>query len=129
MRKKIPTGTEYSKKFGYVRALREGNRIEVAGTCSISPGGEIVGKGDMYRQTHYSISIIQKAIEELGGTLNSVVRTRIYTTDISQYESIAQAHREYFGGVEPVSTLVEVTKLIHPDLLVEIEATASLDMA
>jgi enamine deaminase RidA (YjgF/YER057c/UK114 family) len=103
-----------------------GNTIEVSGTCAVDKNGQVFGPGDAYVQTRRSIEIIREAIENLGGDLKDVVRTRIYVTDISQWETIGRAHGELFGTIRPATTMIEVSKLISPEYLVEIEATAIL---
>ncbi len=109
---------------GYSRAIRAGNIIEVAGTTASAPGGGIVAPGDMYEQAKYCIDVIRRAIEELGGTVEDVVRTRVFITDISRWEEAGRAHGEVFGEIMPASAFVGVSELLHPDLMIEIEATA-----
>ena len=121
----ISSGTEWEKKVGYSRAVRIGNLIEVAGTTAVD-GEEIVGKGNLYAQTKFIFQKIEKALKEAGGSLNDVVRTRMYVTDISWWEQAGKAHGEVFKDIRPVTTMIEVKALIHPDLLIEIEATAIL---
>lgn len=116
------SGAEWEDIAGYSRAVRVGNTIEVAGTTAMKDG-QLVGKDDIYLQTKTILSIIQEAIEGLGGTIEQVVRTRMFVTDISQWESVARAHGEVFHSVKPASTMVEISGLIDPDMLIEIEAT------
>ena len=116
------TGAEWEDIAGYSRAVKVGDRIEVAGTTAMVDG-QLVGKGDIYLQTKTVLQIIKKAIEGLGGDVKDVVRTRMYVTDISQWESAAKAHGEMFSKIKPASTMVEVSALIDPELMVEIEAS------
>ena len=116
------SGAEWEDIAGYSRAVRVGDRIEVAGTTAMVDG-QLVGKGDIYLQTKTILQIIKKAIEGLGGDIKDVVRTKMYVIDISQWESVAKAHGEMFSQIKPASTMVEVSALINTDLLVEIEAS------
>ena len=118
---KISSGAKWEDIVGYSRAIRHGNIIEVAGTTAVDDNGEIVGKNDPYKQTMYIIHKAEIALLELGSSLSDVIRTRIYTTDISKWEEIGKAHGEYFREIKPVATMVEVSKLISPETLVEIE--------
>jgi enamine deaminase RidA (YjgF/YER057c/UK114 family) len=122
-RKRVPSERIWSK-VGYSRAIRVGNVIEVAGTSASAPGGGIVAPGDMYGQAKYCIEVICNAIEELGGKVEDVVRTRVFITDISKWEEAGRAHGEVFGQIQPASAFVGVNELLHPDLMIEIEATA-----
>ncbi len=116
------SGAEWEDIAGYSRAVRVGDRIEVAGTTAMIDG-QLIGEGDIYLQTKTILQIIKNAIEGLGGDIKDVVRTKMYVTDISQWELVAKAHGEMFSKIKPASTMVEVTALIDPDLLVEIEAS------
>lgn len=109
---------------GYSRAIRIGNLIEVAGTSASGPGGQIVAPGDMYGQAKYCIEVICDAIEQLGGSPEDVIRTRVFVTDISLWEEAGRAHGEVFGEIQPASAFVGISELLHPDLMIEIEATA-----
>ena len=102
-----------------------GNTIEVAGTTSMKDG-KLVGAGDAYAQTKSILEIIKDAVEGLGGSMNDVVRTRMYVTDITLFEEIGRAHGEYFSDIRPASTMVEISRLVDPEMLIEIEATAVL---
>lgn len=126
MRKNFSSGAFWEDIIGYSRAVKVGNIIEVAGTTAIE-NGEVVGLGDAYQQTKIVLQKIKKVIEEADGKLSDVVRTRIYVVDIGQWEKIGKAHGEFFSEIKPASTMVEVSALIHPDILVEIEATAIID--
>ena len=123
VRTRISTGSPWEPLVGYSRAIRAGNIIEVSGTTAIQDG-EVVGKGDANAQTQLILKIIARTLEQLGADLSHVVRTRIYVTDISQWEAIGKAHGEVFSEIRPACSMVEVKALIDPDLLVEIEATA-----
>lgn len=120
---RVPSERAWSH-VGYSRAVRVGDVIEVAGTTASGPGGAIIAAGDMYGQTKYCIEVIAKAIEELGGRVEDVVRTRVFVTDISLWEEAGRAHGEVFGEILPASAFVGVNELLHPDLMIEIEATA-----
>ena len=120
----VSSGTMWEERVGYSRAVRVGNVIEVAGTTAVDDLGRIVGADDPYRQTIFILEKIKKALEEAGATVNDVVRTRIFVTDISRWEEIGAAHGEFFAVIRPVTTMVEVSKLVQAGLLVEIEATA-----
>ncbi|ASS69417.1 MULTISPECIES: RidA family protein [unclassified Paenibacillus] len=122
-RKKVFTGSPWESNVGYCRAVRAGNRIEVAGTTAMKDG-EVIGEGDLYEQAVAVLGIIGDAVQELGGSLSDVVRTRMYVTDISRWEEAGRAHGEFFGDVQPAATMVEVKALIDPRLLIEIEAEA-----
>lgn len=121
----IPSGSEYEELVGYSRAVRVGNVIEVAGTTSIKEG-KVRGLGEPYYQVKIILKKIEQAIIDAGGSLNDVVRTRIYVVDMAIWEDVARAHGEVFGTIRPASTLVQVSSLVDPDMLVEIEATAIL---
>jgi enamine deaminase RidA (YjgF/YER057c/UK114 family) len=125
--RKVSSGAKWENIVGYSRAIKHGNNIEVAGTTAIDEKGEIVGKDDPYQQTIYIIQKAETALLALGAVLSDVIRTRIYTTDISRWEEIGRAHGEYFREIKPVSTMVEVSKLISPETLVEIEFSAIVE--
>ena len=123
MRKKISSGSPWEDIVGYSRAVRVGNIVEVAGTTAMD-GDILIGSGDMYAQTIFVIKKIEKALQEAGASLTDVVRTRMFVTDIARWEESGKAHGEFFKEIKPVATMVEVSKLINDDLLIEIEATA-----
>lgn len=123
MRKNISSKSPWENVVGYSRAVRIGNTIEVSGTTAMN-GDELIGKGDMYAQTKFVIKKIEAALIEAGATLNDVVRTRMYVTDISKWNDAAKAHAEFFINIKPASTMVEVSRLINDDLLIEMEVTA-----
>lgn len=119
----VTSGAPWESKVGYCRAVRKGPFVEVAGTTAIQ-NGELVGKGDAFLQTQIVIGIMKKAIEELGGKLEDVVRTRIFVTNIKDFEQVGKAHGQYFSDIKPACTLVEVSALVDPEMLVEMEMTA-----
>ena len=119
----VTSGAPWESKVGYCRAVRKGPFVEVAGTTAIQ-NGELVGKGDAFLQTQIVIGIMKKAIEELGGKLEDVVRTRIFVTNIEDFEQVGKAHGQYFSDIKPACTLVEVSALVDPEMLVEMEMTA-----
>lgn len=123
----ISTGAKWEDIIGYSRAVKIGNLIEVTGTVATDNSGELVGKNDVHIQTKFIILKVEKVLEQLGASLKDVVRTRIFTTDISQWEAIGKAHGEFFGTIKPCTTMVEVNALIGEDYLVEIEFTAVLE--
>jgi enamine deaminase RidA (YjgF/YER057c/UK114 family) len=123
-RNKTFSGTPWEPKVGYARAVQVGDTVYVSGTTATDPSGEIVGQGDMYAQTVQTIKNIQSALERLGLTLDHVVRTRMYVTDLARWEEVGRAHAEFFGNVHPATTMVGITRLVDPEMLVEIEAVA-----
>lgn len=126
-REHVSTDTEWESHVGYSRAVRVGSRIHVSGTTATDDDGEIVGVGDSYAQTRKAIENVENALVAAGATIEDVVRTRIYVTDIENWESIGEAHGEVFGDVRPATSMVEVSRLIEPAMLVEIEAEAVID--
>jgi enamine deaminase RidA (YjgF/YER057c/UK114 family) len=125
-RQNILSGSPWEDKMGYCRAVRIGNIIEVAGTVAIVDG-ENVKADDAFAQTNNIIERIAKVLEEAGASLNDVIRTRIFTTDIQLFDDIARAHGTYFKDIKPTTGIYEISKLVSPDYLVEIEFTAVLN--
>jgi enamine deaminase RidA (YjgF/YER057c/UK114 family) len=126
-RKTIKSGAPWEPLVGYSRAVRVGNFIAVSGTAAIGDDGKLVGVGDAYVQAQRCIEVIRDALEKAGGGLQHVVRTRMFVTDIEQWSEIARAHQEAFGEVAPATSMVEVSRLIDPGMLVEIEVDAIVD--
>ena len=123
-RQNVSSGTPWEPIVGYSRAVRMGGWIAVSGTTATNERGEVTHVGDPYGQTLQTLSNIERALRMAGGSLADVIRTRIYVVDIRQWQDIARAHAEVLGGVRPATSMVEVSRLIHPDMLVEIEADA-----
>ena len=120
--RKISSGSPFEKPIGFSRALRTGNRILVSGTAPIAEDGSAAFPGDVYRQTRHCLQIIERAIIEAGGELKDVIRTRVYLTDGDTWKEAGKAHGEFFSEIRPASTFVEVSRLIDPAWMVEIEA-------
>ena len=123
MRQQVGSGSPWEDIVGYSRAVRVGNIIEVAGTTAMD-GETIVGEGDVYAQAKYIFEKIEKALQQLGGSLKDVVRTRMFVTNIADWELIGKAHGEFFKTIKPVTTMLQVERLIDDKLLIEIEVTA-----
>lgn len=126
-RKNVSSGSPMEKPIGFSRASRIGNLISVAGTAPIKADGSTACIGDVYGQTHCCLDIIRKAIEEAGGALKDVIRTRVMLTDISRWEEAAKAHGEFFADIRPACTFVEVSRFINEDWLVELEADCFIE--
>jgi enamine deaminase RidA (YjgF/YER057c/UK114 family) len=125
-RQKYFSGTKWESVVGYSRAIKVGERIYVTGTTATDEQGNIVGPGDAYAQTVQAIRNIERALKALGAGLENVVRTRMFVTDISRWEEFGRAHGEFFSETRPCATMVEIAKLVDPDMLIEIEVDAEL---
>ena len=121
------SGSKWEDIVGYSRAVKVGNVIEVTGTVASGDDGNVVGKNDGYAQTKYIYEKIQKVLQRAGGEMKDVVRVRMFVTDISRWQEYGKAHSEYFKDIRPCNTMVQVSALIEPDYLIEIEATAVLE--
>ena len=124
IRQLISSGNIYEKEIGFSRAVRVGSMVFVSGTAPVGPDGKTVGVGDAAAQTKRCLEIIANALAEAGADLKHVVRTRMFITDVAHWEDVGRAHGEIFGDIRPAATMVEVSKLIDPDWVVEIEADA-----
>ncbi len=122
-RQNVSTGGPWEAKIGYSRAVRVGQSVSVSGTTAMTPSG-LIGKGDPYAQTIQALKTIEAALKQAGASLSDVVRTRIYMANIDQWQDVGRAHGEIFASIRPATTMVEVKRLIDPEMLVEIEADA-----
>jgi len=127
MRRRVSTGSPYEPLLGISRAVLSGRIIAVAGTAPLGPDGRTVAQGDAAGQARRCLEIIREALERLGASLSDVIRTRILLTRIEDWESVAQVHGEFFGDIRPVTTVVQVSRFVDPDWLVEIEADAVIE--
>ena len=123
MKTKLSSSAIWEDIIGYSRAIKVGNTIEIAGTAAVK-NGEVVHTGDPYHQTKYILQIIEHALKQLDASMDDVVRTRIYLKHINDWEEVDRAHGEFFSKIKPVSTMLAVSSMINPEMLVEIEATA-----
>ena len=121
---RIQSGAPWEPVMGYCRAVRAGNIVAVSGSAAVDEHGQLVGPGDMFAQAQQCVRVLEAALQKAGCSLSDVIRTRTYVTDISQWEAVAKAHSAAFGDAPPAATMVEVSALIDPEMLVEIEADA-----
>lgn len=121
------SGSPWESRVGYCRALRAGNRVFVTGTAAVNPDGGVHAPGDGYEQTLKCFRIIEEALSQVGASMAHITRTRMFVTDIERWEEYGRAHGEVFAGHPPTTSMIEVSRLIHPDMLIEIEADAVVE--
>ncbi|ESS06449.1 MAG: putative translation initiation inhibitor, yjgF family [uncultured archaeon A07HB70] len=126
-RQLVSTGTEWEERVGYSRAVRAGTQVHVAGTTATDENGDVVGVGDPYAQTERALRNVDHALDEAGASLADVVRVRLFVVDIDDWPAVGDAHADVFGDSRPATTMVEVSRLVDPEMLVECEATAVVD--
>ncbi|NEU08795.1 RidA family protein [Flavihumibacter sp. R14] len=126
-RQNISSGSPWENVVGYSRAVRIGNVVEISGTTAVD-GEQVIGVNDIYLQTQFILHKVKNTLDQCGADLKDVIRTRMFVTDISQWELVAKAHLEFFKDIKPATTMVEVSRLISPDLLIEIEVSAIIQL-
>jgi enamine deaminase RidA (YjgF/YER057c/UK114 family) len=123
----ISSGAKWENIVGYSRAVRVGNTIEVTGTVAVDDSGNVVGKDDPYLQAKFALQKIENILIQAGASMNDVVRTRMFVTDISRWEEYGKAHNEFFHDIKPCTSMIEISRLISSEYLIEIEATAIIN--
>lgn len=124
MKTQVYSGTSWEQQVAYCRALKVGNTIAVSGTTAVDADGNVVGENDIFEQTCFVFEKIDQALKQLDSSLNDVIRTRMFVTDIAEFDHVARAHQQYFEGIDPTATCVEVSRFVRDDLLIEIEVDA-----